>query len=75
MVACVTDRERCDASTLTVDGYKRSGSERWSRRQPAYHSAEKVLFGLLRWDLFAQQTGLIGKSIFQLLGVKEVESM
>lgn len=38
-----------------------------SRRQFAYQSAEKVLVGLLRWDLFTKQTGLIGNSILQLL--------
>lgn len=38
-----------------------------SGRQFAYQSAGKVLVGLLRRDVFAKQTGLIGNSTLQLL--------
>lgn len=73
--AWATDGECCNVLTLSVDGYKHCGSKLRSRRQFAYQSAEKVLFGWLHWDLFTKQTGLIGNSIFQLLWAKEVESM
>lgn len=56
---------------LLVNVYKYSGSELKSGGQSAYKTAMSSVHTLLllQWDLFTQQTSLIGKIIFQLLQI------
>lgn len=55
---------------LLVNVYNYSGSKLDSGGQFAYQTAlRRYSLALLRWDLFTQQTSLIGKIIFQLLWI------